>query len=125
METLVKIHSKYNYSPSRQCGAFLDFVTVDVVDTSVDNVKNNISVNSSVPAKSFYTNSDTPVSLFGPGITATHYDPNRHRGLFGQKSAQQPAAAAAAAPSSPSAANAASNAVASASAASNSATVNQ
>lgn len=125
MEPFVKILSKYSYSSSRQCGAFLDFVSVDVVDTSVDNAKNNISVNSSSPAKSFYTNSDTPVSLFGPGITATHYDPNRHRGLFGQKSAQQPAAAAAVSPSSPSAANAASNASSSQAAASNSATVNQ
>lgn len=121
MSMLVKIHSKYNYS-SRHCGAFLDLVTVDVVDTSVDNVKNNVSVNSSAAAQSFYTNSDVPVSLFGPGITSTHYDPNRHRGAFAPKDAAA-SAAAAAAPSSSTSANAAQNAAASAVPSSNSATI--
>lgn len=120
MSMLVKIHSKYNYQ-SRHCGSFLDLVTVDVVDTSVDNVKNNVSVNSSAPAQSFYTNSDVPVCLYGPGITSTHYDPHRHRGAFAPKDASAPAAAAA--PSSSTSANAAQNVAASAVPSSNSATI--
>lgn len=72
------IRSPYTYT-RRVLGSVHDVVKVDVVDTSVDNLKNNISVNSSSPSKSFYTNSDVPVSLFGPGITASHYDPIRHR----------------------------------------------
>lgn len=72
------ILSPYSYVP-RRCGNICDVVNVDVVDTSVDNMKNNVSVNSSVPSKSFYTNSDVPVSLYGPGVTASPYDPIRHR----------------------------------------------
>lgn len=72
------LRSPYNYTP-RRLGSVSDVVKVDVVDTSVDNMKNNISVNSSAPSKSFYTNSDVPVSLFGPGLTASPYDPIRHR----------------------------------------------
>ena len=120
METLVKIHSKFNYQ-SRSCGSFLDVVKVDVVDTSVDNVKNNLSVAAGNQAQSFYTNSDVPVSLFGPGITATHYDPNRHRGIFAPKDSAAGSAAASA--PSPSAANAANNAAAAAVPSANAATV--
>jgi len=117
----VKIHSKYNYE-SRRCGSFLDVVTVDVVDTSVDNVKNNVSVGASGnQAQSFYTNSDVPVSLYGAGITATHYDPNRHRGIFGPKDSSSSSAAAST--PSPSAANAANNAAAAAVPSANAATV--
>lgn len=120
METLVKIHSKYNYH-SRPCGSFLDVVKVDVVDTSVDNVKNNVSVSAGNQAQSFYTNSDVPVSLFGPGITATHYDPNRRRGIFAPKDGA--AGSAAASTPSPSAANAANNAAVAAVPSANAATV--
>lgn len=72
------IRSSYSYTP-RLLGSVHDVVIVDVVDTSVDNMKNNVSVNSSAPSKSFFTNSDVPVSLFGPGLTASPYDPIRHR----------------------------------------------
>lgn len=116
-----KIHSSYNYKPSR-LGSVVDNVVVDVVDTSVDNVKNNVSVGSGDSSKPYYTNSDVPVSLFGPGITAVQYDPNRHRGAFSASDA--PAQAAAAAPSSPTSANAAANAAAAAVPSANAATVN-
>lgn len=72
------IRSSYSYTP-RRLGSVYDVVKLDVVDTSVDNMKNNVSVNSSAPSKSYYTNSDVPVSLFGPGLTASPYDPIRHR----------------------------------------------
>lgn len=89
-----KFFSRYNYV--RRClGNVVDAVVVDVVDTSVDNIKNNVSVMSAAPAQSFYTNSDVPVSLFGNGILSTAYDPNRHRGYFdSQATAKQTAAAA-------------------------------
>lgn len=114
------IHTPYNYH-SRKGSWLIDEVTVDVVDTSVDNVRNNISVASQSSSNSFYTNSDVPVSLFGPGITATHYDPMRHRGALSPQS--QPAAAAAAAPSNQVAANSAANAAATSASQSNAATI--
>lgn len=117
----IRFNTPYNYAP-RPCGLVVDVVTVDVVDTSVDNVRNNISVGAADASKPFYTNSDVPVSLFGPGLTAVHYDPNRHRGAFA--ATESASAAAAAAPSSPSAANAASNAASTAVSSANSATVN-
>lgn len=86
------IRTPYNYEPCRG-GSVVDIVTVDVVDTSVDNVKDNISFSSQTQAKPYYTNSDVPVSLFGPGITATAYDPNRHRGKYDPKATPAPAAA--------------------------------
>lgn len=119
----IKFNTPYNYA-SRPCGRVVDVVIVDVVDTSVDNVRNNISVGAADASKPFYTNSDVPVSLFGPGLTATHYDPNRNRGVFSASEKSAPNAAAAAAPSSPSAANAASNAALTAVSSANSATVN-
>ena len=115
-----KIHTPYNYSPRRESW-LIDEVTVDVCDTSVDNVRNNISISAQSSSNSFYTNSDVPVSLFGPGITSTHYDPMRHRGSFSPQS--QPAAAAAAAPSNSVAANSAANAAATSASQSNAATI--
>lgn len=120
MDTLIKIRSPYSYR-SRRGGSVVDVVTVDVVDTSVENVKNNISATDMSSSKPFYTNSDVPVSVFGPGITAVQYDPIRHRGA--QAARESVAGAAAAAPSSPSAANAVSNAAAAAVPSSNAATV--
>lgn len=122
MVPIFNIRTQFNYRP-RPLGSVFDEVLVDVVDTSVDNVKNNISTSSSAPASSYYTNSDVPVSLFGPGITATHYDPNRHRGVFAAKDSSAPAAAAAAAPSSAVSSNAASNAAVGSVASSNSSSV--
>lgn len=116
----IRFNTPYNYS-SRPCGRVVDVVTVDVVDTSVDNVRNNISVGAADASKPFYTNSDVPVSLFGPGLTATHYDPNRHRGIFAPKDAA--AGSAAASIPSPSAANAANNAAAAAVPSANASTV--
>ena len=121
METFVKIHSPFNYR-SRRCGSVVDVVLVDVVDTSVDNVKDNISTSSQSSSKSYYTNSDVPTPLFGPGILATPYDPSRHRGSFAPK--QSVADAAAGAVSNPVASNSASNAAATSAMQSNSATVN-
>lgn len=114
------MHTPYSYS-RRKSSYLIDAVTVDVVDTSVDNVRNNISVAAMSSSKSFYTNSDVPVSLFGPGITATYYDPMRHRGSYSAQS--QPAAAAAAAPSNQVAANSAANAAATSANQSNAATI--
>lgn len=119
----IRFNTPYNYT-SRPCGRVVDVVNVDVVDTSVDNVRNNISVGAVEASKPYYTNSDVPVSLFGPGLTAVHYDPNRSRGIFSSSEKSAPNAAAAAAPSSPSAANAASNAASTAVSSANSATVN-
>lgn len=120
METLIKIRSPYSYQP-RRAGSVVDVVIVDVVDTSVDNVKQNISAAELSSSKPFYTNSDVPVSVFGPGLTAVQYDPIRHRGAHSAR--ETVAGAAAAAPSSPSAANAASNVAAAAVPSSNAATV--
>jgi len=116
----MEIRTPYSYV-SRRTMFVDDSVVVDVVDTSVDNVKNNVSVGSADTSKPYYTNSDVPVSLFGPGITAVTYDPNRHRGSFSAN--PQGSQTAAAAPSNPSAANAASNSAAGAVPSSNAATV--
>lgn len=94
----IKIHTPYSYY-SRVAGFLVDEVTVDVVDTSVDNVKNNISVSSQSSAKPFYTNSDVPVSVFGSGLLATPYDPLRHKGKYDAKPQTASAAAASAADS--------------------------
>lgn len=88
------VNTKYNYV-SRVLVNIYDPVTVDVVDTSVDNVKENISVAGNSPSKSFFTNSDVPTPLFGPGITATKYDPFRHRGAYSPQSQANTTAAAA------------------------------
>lgn len=89
------IHTPYSYQ-SRGVGFLVDEVTVDVVDTSVDNVKNNISVSAQSSAKPFYTNSDVPVSVFGSGLLSTPYDPLRHKGKYDSKPQTSSAAAAAA-----------------------------
>lgn len=88
------IHTPYSYY-SRVAGFLVDEVTVDVVDTSVDNVKNNISVSAQSSAKPFYTNSDTPISVFGSGLLSTPYDPLRHKGKYDSKPQTASSAAAA------------------------------
>lgn len=116
----MSFRTPFNYV-KRLCGSVVDTVVVDVVDTSVDNVKNNISSAAQSSAKSFYTNSDVPVSLFGPGITATHYDPNRHRGAFAPQSGT--AQSAQASTLNTAAANSAANVAATATASANAAAV--
>lgn len=104
------IHTPYSYY-SRVAGYLVDEVTVDVVDTSVDNVKNNISVSAQSSAKPFYTNSDVPVSVFGAGLLSTPYDPLRHKGKFDSKPQTASSAAAASMDSNSASASAASAAV--------------
>ena len=90
-----KIHTPYSYY-SRVAGFLSDEVIVDVVDTSVDNVKNNISVSAQSSAKPFYTNSDTPISIFGTGLLSTPYDPLRSKGKYDAKPQTSSSAAASA-----------------------------
>lgn len=91
---MLTIHTPYTYQ-SRGVGFLVDEVTVDVVDTSVDNVKNNISVGAQSSSKPFYTNSDVPVSVFGSGLLSTPYDPLRHKGKYDSKPQTSSSAAAA------------------------------
>lgn len=109
---MLTIHTPYTYT-SRGVGFLVDEVTVDVVDTSVDNVKNNISVSAQSSAKPFYTNSDVPLSVFGSGLLSTPYDPLRHKGKYDSKPQTSSAAAAAAMDSNVASAAAASSAVSS------------
>lgn len=112
----VMIHTPYTYQ-SRVVGFLFDEVTVDVVDTSVDNAKNNISVSAQSSAKPFYTNSDVPVSVFGPGLLSSPYDPLRHKGKYDAKPQTASAAAAPAMDSNVSSSSAASVAMSSSNAA--------
>lgn len=107
-----KIYTPYSYY-SRVPGFLVDEVVVDVVDTSVDNVKNNISVSAQSSAKPFYTNSDVPVSVFGTGLLSTPYDPLRHKGKYDAKPQTASSAAAAAMDSNSASASAAASALSS------------
>lgn len=114
------VRTKYNYVPRVLVNVY-DPVTIDVVDTSVDNVKDNVSVAGQSPSQSFFTNSDVPTPLYGPGITATKYDPFRHRGVYSPQ--PQANTTAAAAPSDSAAAGSAAAAAAVSQSSSNSQSV--
>lgn len=74
----MNVRTPYTYKP-RVLGSCFDRVVVDVVDTSVDNVKNSVSLGASSSGKPFYTNSDVPVKVFDNGILATRYNPLLNR----------------------------------------------
>lgn len=73
------IRTPFNYklsAPGCPSGEFVPCVAVDTsVDTAMRDASTRVNLKSS---KGLYTNSDTPVNIFGNGITVTPFDPILH-----------------------------------------------
>lgn len=81
MEMLFR--TPYNGDSFRRSGA--PFVYQDravrVADTSVKQDGSSFSDVNSQSANSFYTNSDVPIKVFGPGVLATAHNPFSHSAI--------------------------------------------
>lgn len=84
----MKINTPYNYSRRYARPCYEPFVDVPYSDTSVDNSQKQAVSSGSDLTKGIYTNSESPVRVFGDSILASmwnpftsHGNPPQHDGL--------------------------------------------
>lgn len=102
----MKINTPYTYSRRPLNHVFEPYVEVPFSDTSIDNSQKQAVSSGADLTKGIYTNSDSPVRVFGDSILATQWNPFTSHGnppssgvnvpVDSQTSIQSSAAAAAA-----------------------------
>lgn len=85
MDTMFR--TPYNRDSFRRCGAPFVYQerSVRVADTAVKQDGASFSDVNSQSANSFYTNSDVPIKVFGPGVLATAHNPFSHSAIDSAK----------------------------------------
>lgn len=71
----MKINTPYNYVRRSKSYSLEPFVEVPYSDTSVDNSQKNAVQSGSDLTKGIYTNSNSPVRVFGDSILASQWNP--------------------------------------------------
>lgn len=79
MELLIR--TPYNYNSLRSVGRNMVYMerSVRVADTDVQQDSASFSDLSSTSQDSYYTNSDVPIKVYGPGICSTPFNPMSQR----------------------------------------------